>query len=81
MVFISKMIPTNDKGRFYAPRRDSRDRRRSPPRYRDRSPEDRRGGGGRQVCFDWQKGRCNRERCKFAHDDGPRDRDRSRDRR
>ena len=79
----SRSPPRNDRrgrSRSPPPRYDSRDRRRSPPRYRDRSPEDRRGGG-RQVCFDWQKGRCNRERCKFAHDDGPRERDRSRDRR
>lgn len=29
------------------------------------------GGGGRGVCFDWQKGQCNRgPSCRFAHSEG-----------
>jgi hypothetical protein len=28
------------------------------------------GGGGRGVCYDWQKGMCNRVNCRFAHGDG-----------
>jgi hypothetical protein len=82
------------------------DRRRSPSRYRDRSPEDRRRrspvryrgrsrddprragdrSGDKPVCFDWSKGMCRRDRCKFAHEgtvhrgDRNEGRDRSRDR-
>lgn len=61
-------------------RQDDRYDRRSPDRrYRSRSPDDRRGRGrGSDVCFDWQKGRCNRDRCKFKHENGGRDRSRDR---
>ena len=65
-----------------------------PPLERDRGSDSGRrgfGGGGDKLCWDFQKGRCNRgDSCKFKHGDGRDDRDdrdnrrerhRSRDRR
>ena len=58
------------------------DRRRSPPRYDDRDRGYGGGGGGgygggggrSDICYDFLKGRCFRDRCKFSHDDGGRGR-------